>query len=97
MKAVLVATIGTRDLMFQVSSGLWYNIGDDRMKDGDIIGEQAEVISDLNLATITCRDLTNYLLQQIETYCDRIKPVIIGKLLTEKAADIEKVYLIGTN
>lgn len=97
MKAVLVATIGTRDLMFQISSGFWYNVGDDRMLDGNIIGEQAEVISDLNLATITYRDLTNYLLQQIETYCDRIKPVIIGKLLIEKAADIEKVYLIGTN
>lgn len=96
MKAVLVATIGTRDLMFQISYG-WYNVGDDRMQDGNIIGEQAEVISDLNLATITYRDLTHYLLQQSETYCDRVAPVIIGKLLTEKAADIEKVYLIGTN
>ncbi len=97
MKAVLVATIGTRDLMFQISSGLWYNVGDDRMQDGNIIGEQAEVICDLNLATITYRDLTHYLLQQIEMYRDRIQPAIIGKLLIEKAADIEKVYLIGTN
>lgn len=96
MKAVLVATIGTRDLMFQVSSGLWYNIGDDRMRDGDIIGEQAEVISDLNLATISYRNLTHYLLEQVE-YRERIKPVIIGKLLAEKAAEIEKVYLIGTD
>lgn len=97
MKAVLVATIGTRDLMFQISSGLWYNIGDDQMKDAAILGEQAEVVSDLQLNTITYRDLTYLLLQQIENNRDRIKPVIIGKLLTEKAADIEKVYLIGTN
>ena len=97
MKAVLVATIGTRDLMFQISSKLWYNIGDDRMQDGNIIGEQAEVISDLNLATITYRDLTHYLLQHIDIYHNCIKPAIIGKLLSEKAADIEKVYLVGTN
>jgi hypothetical protein len=97
MKAVLVATIGTRDLMFQISSGFWYNIGDDRMQDGNILGEQAEVISDFKLATITYRDLTHYLLQQIEMYHNRIKPAIIGKLLTEKAVDIKKVYLIGTN
>jgi len=97
MKAVLVATIGTRDLIFQISSGVWYNVGDDRMKNADILGEQAEVISDLQLATITYRDLTHLLLQQREKYRDRIKPVIIGKLLSEKAADIEKVYLIGTN
>jgi hypothetical protein len=38
MKATLVATIGTRDLMFQIKSGLWYNVGDDRMQDGEIIG-----------------------------------------------------------
>lgn len=84
MKAVLVATIGTRDLIFQISSGLWYNIGDDRLKDGDLIGEQAEVISHLSLPTpITYRDLTHLLLEQIEKYCNRIKPVIIGKLLAE--------------
>jgi len=97
MKAVLVATIGTRDLMFQISSGLWYNVGDDRMRDGDIIGEQAEVLSDLSLGTTTYRDLTQYLLERIEQYRNRIKPVIIGKLLSEKVADIEKIYLVGTN
>ncbi|MDV2992004.1 MAG: hypothetical protein N4J56_001658 [Chroococcidiopsis sp. SAG 2025] len=51
MKAVLVATIGTRDLMFQVSSGSWCNLGHDRMKDGDEFGEQFEVLSDLGLGT----------------------------------------------
>lgn len=97
MKAVLVATIGTRDLIFQVSSGSWYNIGDDRMRDGDIIGEQAEVLSDLSLGTTTYRDLTQILLNEIDIYRPRIKPVIIGKLIGDRTNDLEKIYLIGTN
>ena len=97
MSAILVATIGTRDLMFQISTGLWYNIGDDRMQDGDIIGEQAEVISDLNLGKINYRDLTKYLYDAGDQYLDRIKPVILGKLLIEQAAQIDRLYLIGTD
>jgi hypothetical protein len=97
MKAILVATIGTRDLMFQVSSGFWCNLGDDRMKDGDEFGEQFEVLSDLGLGSTTYRDLTQYLLEGIEIYRQRIKPVIIGKILSDKAAEIDKIYLIGTN
>lgn len=83
--------------MFQVSSGAWYNVGDDRMQDGDIIGEQAEVISDLGLGAIKFRDLTKYLLDGVENYRDRLKPVIIGKLLAQNAGDIERVYLVATN
>ena len=84
--------------MFQISSGEWYNIGDDQMQDGEIIGEQAEVIADLPVESpISYRDLTKYLLDHIETYRPRIKPIIIGKLITEKAADIEKIYLIATD
>ncbi len=97
MKAILIATIGTRDLMFEISSGLWYNVGDDRMQDGDIIGEQAEVISDLGLGKITYRDLTKYLLDRQDEYIDRIKPVIIGKLLIDSATEIDKLYLIATD
>ena len=68
MKSVLIATIGTRDLMFQITSGEWFNVGDDRMQNGEIIGEQAEVISDLGLHNISFRDLTKNLLDNIETY-----------------------------
>jgi hypothetical protein len=96
-KAILVATIGTRDLMFQVASGSWYNIGDDRMQDGDIIGEQAEVIADLGFGTISYRDLTHYLVQHAAQYSDRIKPVILGKLLSDSATQLECLYLIGTD
>lgn len=97
MKNILIATIGTRDLMFQISSGLWYNVGDDRMQDGEIIGEQAEVISDLGFGQTSFRDLTAYLMQNLALYRDRIKPVILGKLLNEKAAQLSQIYLIGTD
>jgi hypothetical protein len=97
MKSVLVATIGTRDLSFQITSGDWYNIGDDRMQNSDIIGEQAEVIADLSLSDSTFRKITKYILDNLTTYIDRILPVIIGKLLLENATEIEKVYLIATD
>jgi hypothetical protein len=97
MKSVLVATIGTRDLSFQIKSGDWYNIGDDRMQNGDIIGEQAEVIADLSLSDPTFRTITKYLLDHLTTYSDRILPVIIGKLLLEHGTEVEKVYLIATD
>jgi hypothetical protein len=97
MKAILVATIGTRDLMFQISSGSWYNVGDDRMQDGDIIGEQLEVLSDLSLGTMSYRALTQYLLDRFDQYQERLRPVILGRLLNERANEIEKVYLVGTD
>ena len=62
MESVLIATIGTRDLMFQIASGEWFNIGNDRVQNGEIISEQLEVISDLGLKdNTTFRDLTKYL------------------------------------
>jgi len=92
MKAVLV-TIGNAG--FTVPSfGSFNNVGDDRMQDGNIIGEQAEVISDLNLATITYRDLIPHLLQQIEMYRWFIQPAITQTADFEKAADKEKACLI---
>ncbi|WP_238560443.1 hypothetical protein [Microcystis aeruginosa] len=84
MKSILVATIGTRDLMFQVTTGDWYNIGDDRMK-GDILGEQIEVVSDLALTEKSSfREISQYLWENIEYYGDQVKPVILGKLLEDK-------------
>jgi hypothetical protein len=98
MKSVLIATIGTRDLMFQIASGEWFNIGNDRVQNGEIIAEQLEVISDLGLKdNTTFRDLTKYLLDHIEKYVDRIQPPIIGNIFLEQASNIEKVYLIATD
>lgn len=90
MPAILIATIGTRDLMFQVSSGLWYSIGDFK--------ERIQVIEDLQLdRDINHRDLTEYLSKHLNQYLDRIKPVIMGKLLTEQTSKIQSLYLIGTD
>lgn len=87
MTAILVATLGTRDLMFQISSGLWYSIGD--------FTERVQVINDLGLdEKITHRDLTQYLSDRLDRYLDRIKPVIMGKLLTEQATQTEQMYPI---
>lgn len=95
-KATLVATIGTRDLMFQTRSGDWFNIGDDQMQD-DLIAEQAEVLSDLSLEMQSFRSLTGFLWQHWGEYADRIRPVILGKLLAERAREIGTVHLIGTD
>lgn len=98
-KSILVATIGTRDLMFQTSSGQWYNIGDDRIRDGEIIGEQLEVLGELSSSLkedSSFRELTQYLWENIQLYQDRVKPVILGKLLKDKVNELEKIYLIVT-
>ncbi|MGF1567011.1 MAG: hypothetical protein ACFCVD_02860 [Nodosilinea sp.] len=97
MNTILVATIGTRDLMYQTTSGLWYNIGDDQMQEGEIIGEQAEVLADLNLGQTTFRALTQYFYEHLETYRPRLKPVILGQLLADQAPTLGQVYLIGTD
>ncbi|MFB2803958.1 MULTISPECIES: hypothetical protein [Microcystis] len=97
IKLILVATIGTRDLMFQVTTGDWYNIGDDRMK-GYILGEQIEVVSDLALTEKSSfREISQYLWENVQYYGNQVKPVILGKLLEDKINDLEKVYLVVTD
>lgn len=96
MNVTLIATIGTRDLMFQTQSGEWYNIGDDQLR-GTFIGEQAEVLADLGQDLLTYRDLTKFLVEHIDQYRSRIRPVITGKLFQERIQEIAQVYLIGTD
>ena len=96
INATLIATIGTRDLMYQTRYGDWYNIGDDQIR-GNIIGEQAEVLADLGQDLLTFRQLTQFLLQHWDVYRDRIRPVILGQLLQTQAEAIQRVYLIGTD
>ncbi len=69
MTAILVVTIGTRDLMYQATSGTWYNIGNDRLKEDESITEKIEALSDLKLGeSTTYRDLTHHLLQHQGNY-----------------------------
>ena len=97
MPITLIATIGTRDLMYQIKSGEWYNAGDDRMQDGEIIGDQAEVLSDLGKGSMSYRELTRFLWDNKAEYASRVRPVILGKLLEENLDHIQQVYLIGTD
>jgi hypothetical protein len=98
MTAILVVTIGTRDLMYQATSGIWYNLGNDRLKENETITEKIEALSDLKLSeTTTYLDLTEYLLKHQNQYIKRIKPVIIGQLISDNAKQIQHCFLIGTN
>lgn len=99
MKKILIATIGTRELMFRVNDGTWYNAGNDRQVD-DIISEQNQVTESLGLdweEYKSYRKLTKYLFENLEEYQDRIKPVIWGKLFHDLKEDLEKVYLLCTD
>jgi hypothetical protein len=97
MTAILVVTIGTRDLMFQSESGTWYNIGNDRPQK-DITIEQFEVAHDLKLPEgSTYREITKHLADNQDEYLDRLLPVIIGKLISDQAAQIQQLFLIGTD
>ena len=95
--SILVATIGTRDLAFQVSSGEWLNIGNDRAPDPKSISEQALVQVDLGLENFSFRALTEYLLNHWDDYHERLKPIILGKLIEDSRDQLQQIYLFGTN
>jgi hypothetical protein len=98
MTAILVVTIGTRDLMYQAQSGTWYNIGNDRLEENETITQKIEVLYDLNLSeNTTYRELTHYLLENQDKYLDRLLPVIFGKLISDCASEIQQLFLIGTD
>ncbi len=98
MRVVLVATIGTRDLVFRVSNGDWHNLGDDRAAPGGVLSQQAAVIQDLRLdQAITYRQLTSYLLAHSASYVERLQPVILGGLIRDYLDSFGRIYLVGTN
>ena len=96
-KSILVATIGTRDLAFQVSSHEWLNIGNDRAPNSDSISEQALVQMELGLEKSDFRLLTEYLLENWQQYQNRLQPIILGKLLQDEAPNLKLIYLVATD
>lgn len=96
-KSILVATIGTRDLAFQVSSQEWLNLGNDRSPDADSISEQALVQLELGLTKSDFRLLTEYLLENWEQYQNQLQPIILGKLLQDSHRQLERIYLVATD
>lgn len=96
-KSILVATIGTRDLAFRVSSNEWLNLGNDRVTDSDSISEQALVQMELELEKSDFRLLTKYLVENWEQHQDKLKPIILGKLLQDEYKQLKQIYLVATD
>jgi hypothetical protein len=96
-KNILVATIGTRDLAFQVSSGEWLNVGNDRMNE-EQFSHQGQILLDLNLDPLmSFRELSELLLANWENYHDRLQPIVLGKLIADEAKNFSHIYLIATD
>jgi hypothetical protein len=103
-KSVLVATIGTRDLAFQMTDGSWLNIGNDRRPD-DKPSQMQQVTEELYTEPgtpeiskhPTFRELTQHLSEHFEQYRERLVTIILGKLIEDQRDNIKTVYLIGTD
>lgn len=96
-KNILIATIGTRDLAFQVSSGEWLNVGNDRMND-EQFSPQGQVLLDLSLNPLmSFRELSELLLANWADYRDRLQPIVLGKLIADEAKNFSHIYLIATD
>jgi len=98
-KTILVATIGTRDLALYCDdyNQQWLNVGNAFQSNIDQEESQAVTIQYQLEKQGTFREITKYLLENWEKYQDRIKPIIIGKLIEDYQAKIDTVYLIVTN
>lgn len=102
-KAILIATIGTRDLAYQDSSGEWLNVGNDRAEDGK--SQMGQVKEDLSTEADTpsglekydFRTLTQYFANNFQQYKARLLPIILGKLFQDECQQIQKIYLVATN
>jgi hypothetical protein len=96
-KNILVATIGTRDLAFRVSSGEWLSVGNDRMNE-EQFSHQGQILLDLDLdPLINFRELSRLLLADREKYQARLQPIILGKLIADEAKNFSHIYLIATD
>ena len=96
-KAILVATIGTRDLAFRVSSQEWLNLGNSYVADSDSISEQALVQMELGLEKCDFRFLTEYLGENWQKYAEQLQPIILGQLLQDNCKQLKGIYLVATD
>ena len=96
-KSILVATIGTRDLAFCVSSDEWLNLGNSFVADSNSISEQALVQMELGLENSDFRFLTEYLNENWQQYQHQIKPIVLGKLIHDRHQELKQIYLVATD
>lgn len=98
-KAILVATIGTRDVAFYTESeGKWLNIGNaysSTLEESHLV----KIQYDLNIEddNANFRNITEYLSNNYQEYQDKLIPIIIGKLIKDKKDIIKTIYLVVTN
>lgn len=98
-KAILVATVGTRDLAFYTESeNKWLNIGNaysSTLEESHLVKIQYDLkIEDDNA---NFRNITKHLSENYDQYQAKLKPIIIGKLIEDKKDIIKTVYLVVTN
>ncbi|MGI0480844.1 hypothetical protein ACN4EE_08635 [Geminocystis sp. CENA526] len=98
-KTILVATIGTRDLALYCEdyNKQWLNVGNAFQSNLEEKESQAVRVQYQLGKQGSFREVTQYLLENWEVYQDKIKPIIIGKLVEDYQAKIDTVYLIVTN
>ena len=96
-KSIFVATIGTRDLAFCVSSDEWLNLGNSFVAVSNSISEQALVQMELGLENSDFRFLTEYLNENWEQYQHQIKPIVLGKLIHDRHQELKQIYLVATD
>jgi|GEM_PF-916111 len=103
-RTVLVATVGTRDLAYQVSSQEWLNVGNYNPQQWDSLSHAVQVELDLETDPQikgdpgrSFRSRTQFFSEHYSTFQTRLKPIILGSLLEKFASELSQVYLIATN
>lgn len=98
-QAILVATIGTRDLAFYCEDydRQWLNVGNDRNSDINKKDSQAIKVQYQLGIEDNFRNVTKHLSENYDQYQNKLKPIIIGKLIEDKKDIIKTVYLVLTN
>lgn len=98
-KTILIATIGTRDLALYCEDyhQQWLNLGNAFQANIDQKESQAIKVQYQLGVEDNFRNVTKYLADNWQDYQDKVKPIIIGKLIEDYQNKIKTVYLIVTN
>ncbi|MBF2055652.1 MAG: hypothetical protein IGQ45_00225 [Cyanobacterium sp. T60_A2020_053] len=98
-KTILIATIGTRDLALYCEDyhQQWLNLGNAFQGSIDQKESQAIKVQYQLGVEDNFRNVTKYLADNWQDYQDKVKPIIIGKLIDDYRDKIKTVYLIVTN
>jgi len=98
-KIILIATIGTRDLALYCKdyNQQWLNVGNAFQSNLEEEESQAIRVQYQLEKQGSFREVTQYLAENWDDYQDKVKPIIIGKLIDDYQDKIKTVYLVVTN